>query len=540
MRSKDRTNAKLWGALGIIGLIALSYVGVGASWAQEKPQYGGTLTFAVAEEPPSYDPHKESTFAVIHPTRPLYNLLLNFDPDQYPKVVGELAESWMISKDNKTYTFKIHRGVKFHDGSPLTARDIKASYDKIIFPPPGVVSARKAFYAVVDKVEALDDFTVVFNLHRPAASFLASLASPWNYIYRADILAKDPRWYEKNILGSGPFTFVEHVAGSHLVGKRNEDYFVKGRPYLDRYRAVFIRDTGTRVGAVRSGRVDAEFRYLGPSQRDDVVRALGDKIRVQEISATGCGLIIFNTERKPFDDPRVRRALSLALDRWEGAKHLAKISNMKEVGGLLRPGSEYSMSESELSQVAGYWKDMEASRREARRLLREAKVPEGFSFELKNRPPQKDFETRALFAIDQWRYIGINVKQKLQDLGAHVKDMRSGNFDLIVNAISDYMDEPDLQFIGFISADKSPFNFGRYTDRVLDDLYVRQSKAMDFAERKALCHQFEKRVLDEMTWTLPLPWNHRIVLHSARLKGWKALSSHFLNQDLANVWLTKE
>ena len=142
-------------------------------------------------------------------------------------------------------------------------------------------------------------------------------------------------------------------------------------------------------------------------------------------------LIFFNVEKKPFDDPRVRRALNLAIDRWEGAKQLAKISNMKEVGGLLRPGSEYSMSEAELSQVAGYWKDIEASRREARRLLREAKVPEGFSFELKNRPPPKDYETRAIFLIDQWRQIGLNVRQKLQDLGIHVNDLRSRNFEVL-------------------------------------------------------------------------------------------------------------
>lgn len=540
MKSKDRMKVKPWTALGAIALLAFFYAGVEDSWAQEKPQYGGTLTFAVAEEPPSYDPHKETTFAVIHPTRPLYNLLLNFDPYQYPKVVGELAESWTISKDHKVYTFKILRGVKFHDGSPLTARDIKATYEKIVFPPPGVLSVRKAFYGVVEKVEAPDDYTVVFRLNRPSASFLASLASPWNYIYRADILAKDIRWYEKNILGSGPFKFVEHVAGSHFVAKRNEDYFVKGRPYLDGYRVVFIRETGARIAALRSSRVDAEFRYFGPPQRDDVVRALGDKIRVQEISNTSCGLILFNVDKKPFDDPRVRRALSLAIDRWEGAKQLAKISNMKEVGGLLRPGSEYAMSEAELSRVAGYWKDLEASRREARRLLREAKVPEGFSFELKNRPPPKDYETRAVFLIDQWRQIGLNVRQKLQDLGIHVKDLRSRNFEVAVNAISDYMDEPDLQFSGFISTDKSPFNYGRYTDRVLDDLYLKQSQAMDPEERRKLCHQFEKRVLDEMAWAFTTPWTHRITLHSARLKGWKALSSHFLNQDLANVWLTKD
>jgi peptide/nickel transport system substrate-binding protein len=454
--------------------------------------------------------------------------------------VGELAESWTHSQDSKTYTFKIRRGVKFHDGSLLTAKDVKASYDKIIFPPPDIISTRKAFYSYVEKVDAPDDTTVIFRLKRPAASFLASLASPWNYIYKAEILAKDMRWYEKNILGSGPFKFVEQVAGSHWVGKRNEDYFVRGRPYLDGYRAVFIKDTGARVAAVRSGRVMGEFRYFGPYHRDDVVKAVGDKIRVQEISITTAGIVVFNTEKKPFDDPRVRRALSLALDRWDGAKQLYKISNMKEVGGLLRPGSEFSMNEAELVELAGYSKDIEASRREARRLLREAGVPDGFSFELSNRPPPKDYETRAIWIIDQWRKIGLNVKQKLQELGAHFKDMRAGNFDVIITAVSDYMDEPDLQFMHFLSSDKSPSNYGRYQDRVLDDLYQKQSQTMDAAERRKICLQFEKRVLDEKAYVLVFPWTHRIILHSSKMKGWKILPSHFLNMDLAGVWLNKD
>ena len=130
---------------------------MGFSWAAEQPQYGGILTFAVGSDPPSYDPHRESTFAVIHPTAPHYSLLLKFDPENYPKIIGDLAESWTISGDQKTYTFKIHRGVRFHDGSILTAKDIKASYDKIIFPPPQVVSLRKLLYSAVEKVEVADD-----------------------------------------------------------------------------------------------------------------------------------------------------------------------------------------------------------------------------------------------------------------------------------------------------------------------------------------------------------------------------------------------
>jgi peptide/nickel transport system substrate-binding protein len=529
----------LW-VIGVMTTLMFFSSGAGTSSAQEKPQYGGTLIFAVGEEPPSYDAHRETSFTVLHPARPHYSLLLNFDPENYPKVAGELAESWTISKDDKTYTFKIRKGVRFHDGSTLTAKDIKASYDKIIFPPAGIMSIRKAFYSAVEKVDTPDDYTVVFRLKHPSASFLTALASPFNFIYKADILAKDMRWYEKNIMGSGPFKFVEYVAGSHWAGKRNEDYFMKGRPYLDGYRAVYIKDTGARVAAVRSGRVMAEFRFFGPNQRDDVVQAMGDKIRVQEISNTFVMAIFINCEKKPFDDPRVRRALTLALDRWEGSRQLRKISNMKEVGGILRPGSEYAISEAGLVQLAGYSKDIEASRKEARRLLKEAGIPEGFSFELKNRPPAKDYETAGVWMIDQWRKIGLNVRQKTQELGKAYKDLQSGDYEVGMFGFSDYVDDPDLQLIRYVSDEKGSANYGHYNDPVLDDLYSKQSKAMNPVEREKLIRQFEKRVLDEKAYVALVPWMHRIVLHSPRVKGWRVLSSHFLNQDLTNVWLDKE
>src|SRR5256712_413818 len=114
----------------------------------QQPRTGGTLTFIVSAEPPSFDAHREVTFALIHPARPHYNLLVKFDPLNYPKVVPDLAESWTISPDGTTYTFKIRRGVRFHDGSVLTSRDIKASYDKIIFPNRDVISVRQAAYTM--------------------------------------------------------------------------------------------------------------------------------------------------------------------------------------------------------------------------------------------------------------------------------------------------------------------------------------------------------------------------------------------------------
>src|SRR5262245_59659782 len=237
--------------------------------AQDQPRPGGELVFVVAAEPPSFDGHREETFAMLHPIAPHYNTLLRTHPADRTgtKFVGDLAESWTISPDKRTYTFKLRRGVKFHDGSLLSAADVKASYDHIVFPPPGVASSRQAQYKVVEAVEAPAADTVVFRLKWPEASFLASVASPWNWIYRAEILAKDPRWYEKNVNGTGPFKFVEYARGSHWAGKKHPDYWDKGKPYLDGYRALFIKDSAAQVAAIRGERAMIQFRGFTPSDR---------------------------------------------------------------------------------------------------------------------------------------------------------------------------------------------------------------------------------------------------------------------------------
>src|SRR5206468_10959643 len=153
--------------LTALALVALAFASPAS--AQVKPRYGGELIFLVPSEPPSYDGHKEGTFGVVHPLAPHYNTLLRIDPSDRTgtRPVPDLAESWTVSPDAMTYTFKLRQGVRFHDGSPMTSRDVKASYDKIIFPPPTVISARKGAYQAVEAVEAPDPQTVRFGLKWP-------------------------------------------------------------------------------------------------------------------------------------------------------------------------------------------------------------------------------------------------------------------------------------------------------------------------------------------------------------------------------------
>ena len=526
--------------LVVIAMITAAPAGPAA--AQEKPRYGGELLFAVPSEPPSYDAHREETFGVMHPMAPHYNTLLRIDPldKTGTKPVGDLAESWSMAKDGRTYTFKLRRGVKFHDGSEMTSKDVKASYDKIIFPPAGVASDRQGQYLVVEAVQAPDPYTVVFRLKWPSASFLASVASPWNWIYKADLLAKDMRWYETNVMGTGPFLFVEHQKGSHWVGKKNPSYWDKGKPYLDSYRAIFIKDSAAQVAAVRAERAHIQFRGFSPAERDSLVAALGPKITVQE-SPWDCALLVaINHEKKPFDDKRVRRALTLALDRYQGSQALSRIAIVKEVAGVQVPGTPYATPPAELEKLAGYGRDIGKSRAEAKRLFKEAGVPDGFAFTFKNRGIPMPYEPVGVWLIDQWRQVGLNVKQEVIEAAAYYGQvLRPGNFEVAMDFQCGYIVEPDLDLYKFQSKEVSPANYSRYTDKTLDELFVKQGRAGDLEERKRYIREFEKRLVDdEAHYLYTLQWN-RIIPHNAKVRGWTITPSHYLNDQLDAVWLAE-
>ena len=509
--------------------------------APGQPSAGGEVKFVVPSEPPSYDAHREETFALIHPAAPHYNTLLRIDPldPTGTRVVADLATSWTVSSDKRTYVLKLREGVKFHDGSEMTSRDVRATYQKIISPPPGITSVRRGEYLQIETVQAPEPYVVAFKLKWPSPSFIHSLASPWNWIYKADILERDVHWYEKNVMGTGPFVFVEHVKGTRWIGRRNPNYWDRGKPYLDGYQALFIADDAAQVSAIRSGQAHIQFRGFSPAQRDDLVRALPDKITVQE-SPWNCGLVVaINHDKEPFNDASVRRALSLALDRYRAASALSQTAIVREVAGVQVPGSLFATPPAELVKLAGYSRDIRESRSEARRLLAKAGVPDGFAFVLKNRDVPMPYAYIGRWLADEWRQIGLNVRHEIQSSGQYFKDLRTGNFELSTDFQCGYVVDPDLDLYKFQSRGRSDANYGGYTDPVLDDLYVRQSRTVDPAQRRRYIRAFERRLLDEQAhYISTLQW-HRIVPHRSSVRGWTITPSHYLNNQLDTVWLAE-
>ena len=514
---------------------------VTTAYADEAPKRGGTLTYMIAADaPPSFDGHREQTFAMIHPVAPFYSLLVRVNPENPASndfVCDLCTEMPKPTDDSKTYTFTIRDGVKFHDGSPLTAADVAASWNRIIFPPEGVTSARSANYkALVDKVESPDPKTVVFRLKLATTAFIPAIADSFNFIYKKEILDKDQHWFEKNIMGSGPFKFVSYEAGQSIKGERFADYYHKGLPYLDGIEGVFAPKQATRIDAMRADRGAIDFRGLPPSAADELKQALGDKIAVQE-SDWNCGSdLFFNHKKKPFDDVRVRRALTLAIDRWGGAGALSKIAIVKTVGGIVFPGSPLAAKKDELQQIAGFWPDIEKSRVEAKRLLKEAGA-ENLSFELLNRDVDQPYKYVGIWLVDQWSKIGVKVTQKVVPTGPWFQAMRSGQYDVVHYPICRSTVNPLLDVGAYLPS--SDENYGYYDDPKETELHEKLLHESDPQKQHALMLDFEKLVMDTEAHATKVIWWNRIVPYRSYVKGWKISPSHFVNQDLATIWLDK-
>jgi peptide/nickel transport system substrate-binding protein len=509
----------------------------------EEPKKGGVLNFVVGSQIPSFDGHVESTFGMIHPIRPFYSLLIRVNPDnpQSPTdFVCDVCEGDVPEgEDGGTkYTFKIRDDIKFHDGTPLTAHDVVATYEKIIFPPEGVASARKAFFRMVESVEATDDYTVVFKLKFPSGAFMPAVAAPYNFIYsKKDLEEHGYTWHKDNINGTGAFEFVEHQPGSFVEGKRYEDYHHEGKPYLDGFKAIAAPKMAVRLQAIRGDRAAIEFRGFPPKARDDLVNALGDKITVQE-SDWNCVLLFTpNQEREPFDDARVRRALTLAVDRWGGSEYLSNIAIVKTVGGVVFPNHPLAANEEELTQIAGYGKDIEANREKARELLKEA-GQEDLSFTLNNRGVDQPYKVVGTWLIDQWKQIGLEVDQEVNPSPVFYDVLRSKKtFDVSIDFNCQSVVNPIADVSKFLGSAGN--NYGNYEDPELEAMYDKLLKSPDQEEQRKLMREYETRALSEQAHMGITLWWYKINPHRSYVKGWKIAPSHYLNQHLDQVWLDK-
>jgi peptide/nickel transport system substrate-binding protein len=299
-----------------------------------------------------------------------------------------------------------------------------------------------------------------------------------------------------------------------------------------------IKDLSARAKSVRSGRTDVEFRGLPPAEVEAIQKQLGDQVVVRYPKALIHWGVAFNVDHKPFDDTRVRQALSLAVDRYEMAKVLGPLTGLETVGGLMHPNSPWTLSPEELQSLPGFGKNHEANLKEAKRLLTEAGYPNGFHTVLLNRAVKLPYIDFGVYLISAWKKIGVEAEHQLEESATWYKSRRTRDFAVMVDPYGNSgSGDPEQMLIKFITDGSS--NYGRFSDPQVDALFEQQKVTLDMPKRIKLVKELQKVVMQKVWW-MPALWWTRIEVRSASIQNYEPLHSHWMNRRLEDVWLAKE
>src|SRR4030088_3323670 len=338
----------------------------------EKP--GGILRIPFVTSPASMSIHEESTIAALGPMMGVFNNLVMFDQhvpqNSLSAIVPDLAESWTYNEDGKSLTFKLRQGVKWHDGKPFTAKDVKCTWelsagttaDKLR------VNPRKSWYRNLEAVSIDNDYQVTFNLTRPQPSFIALLASGWSPIYPCHVPARDMRLKP---IGTGPFKFVEFKPNESIKVTKNTEYWKKGHPYLDGIEYTFIANPSTAILAFASGNFDRFAQGILSLPLMKELKSHSPEAGCEVVSWNIPPQMLVNRDKPPFDNPDLRRAMALTLDRQAFIDILTE--GQGDIGGVLQPppAGLWGMPPDMLQSLPGYDPDGQKNRPAARQSMQQ-------------------------------------------------------------------------------------------------------------------------------------------------------------------------
>jgi peptide/nickel transport system substrate-binding protein len=502
---------------------------------------GGTLRYAILSAPAHFDVHQSGTVANMASQGPMYDNLIRRDPRDGQTIIPDLAERWEIAPDGKTYTFFLRRGVKFHDGADFTAEDVHATYARIIWPPKGVSIPRTPLFAAVSEIRIIDPHTIAFHLSepRPTNFMLGAFASGWNIIVRKKTLEENDYNLRKieNFPGTGPFRHVRRLDKEVWVMEKNPNYWNKGLPYLDRLEIYHIPPWTPDVGAaLLGGKVDYA-RTIDPVAFEKVKGVPG--LSRAQFYQSVIHAIWVNNNKKPFNDPRVRRAMHLALDRY-ALVDVVRETTPTHVGGFVYPFSEFAAPAEEQAKRLGYQRDASKAIQEARRLLAEAgyaKGLKGVDFMVRELAHHKLWST----AIQAMLKETLNIESNLRTVQTSVwfDEAQAGNYDLTISAIVSTLLDPSDYFHSWYAKD-GPQNYSRWSNDTFEEVLRQIDRELDYSKRKALIRQAED-IMEQDPPVLPVAYETMNDAWYNYVKGMNP-ASFFGIYDVVrwdNVWLDK-
>ena len=498
----------------LLVLIALAFAPtVRPSAAGPQPgKPGGVLNIMQREDlATGFSIHETATIATIWPAQPCFSNLVIFDPmqpiERAETVVGELAERRSWQDGYRNLVFFLRKDVRWHDGRPFTSQDVKFTFDMVREAPDAQaklrLNPRKDWYAQVEAIEAPDAHTVVFRLKRPQPSLLLMLASGQSPVYPAHV---PPVEHRARCVGTGPFKFKEWRRGEFIEYARNPDYFVKGRPYLDGLKYFVIAERGTRNAALQAGRLDVSFPGETTKGIADQLRAAAPQLVITEVGTLTSPNLLVNATRPPFSDVRVRRAVSLAMDRRAFVHAFAQAGAVVGAAMAPPPYGVWGLRDRDLSTLPGYGKPAE-DKAKARKLLAEA----GFT---PANPLRLEITTRAIaiyldfssFVVSELKQAGIETTLKQVDTVQWYTATTRKEYQMGANVSGFGLDDPDAILYENYGCTSLRNYTGYCSERVMS-LMDQQSQELDLKKRAALVGQIQKILEDEaarptMGWRL--------------------------------------
>ena len=524
------------------GVSALAVAALPATTLAQTPKSGGTLRVSNGGDPPDFDIHQSATYLTQFVGAPCYSTLLRIDPQDPNKLLPDLAEKYDISPDGKTVTFHLRSGVTFHNGMPMTAEDVAFSLDRIRKPPAGIVSPRKGLLGNVAGVSAQGPNTVIVTLTQPQLDFPFLVSNPYNVIMPkkvAEPLDAKGDGMKRQMVGTGPFRLTRAVDGQIYEMERFDKYFGRAA-YLDKLQFFPIRGEIERGAALQGKRIDAGFFFPNESVLT-TLRQAPDITALRRPTPTFINLIP-NLKMKPFDDIRVREAISLAIDRDAFIKTVGPLAGaFFHSKGLMPPDSPYSLSNDEIKQFGGFdtlpglGGNVAANRQKALALLEQAGVPKGFKIAMLARGDVPAFRDSSINLAAQLKTIGLDATVDVRDAGTFYTLENGGEFQLVAHSVALSGSLPD-QILGEGYTSYGGRNYGGWKDDAIDNLFRAQSREADPEKRKELIRQFQMTFL-KTYYQINLAWVGYGAAHSKAMKGWIALPDLYANMQMDNVWL---
>jgi peptide/nickel transport system substrate-binding protein len=527
---------------GVQGLaaIVLSVLAVASpAFAQKQ---GGILRMYHRDSPASASIHEEATYSTNVPFMPVFNNLVIYKQDvaqnSMNSIVPDLAESWAWSADQKTLTFKLRQGVKWHDGKPFTSADVKCTFDMLMGKSPQKFrkNPRKSWYDQVVDVTTNGDFEASFNLKRPQPALLALLASGYTPIYPCHVSPAEMRVHP---IGTGPFKFVEFKANESIKLTRNPDYWKKGLPHLDGIEFTIIPNRSTAILAFVAGKFDMTFpTEVSIPLLKDVQSQDPKAVCVVEPDNVSTNIIV-NSTAPPFDNLDIRRAMALAIDRKAFIKIL--FEGQADIGGTMLPAPAglWSMPKDMLETIPGYGPDVEANRAEARKLMEKAGYGPNKHLQVKvstrNIPVYRD---PAVILIDQLKSIYIDADLDVVETANWFSKVARKDYALGLNLTGNAVDDPDQSFYENYSC-HSERNYTNYCNPAIEKLFDQESQETDFDKRKKLVWEIDKKLQDDVA--RPIIYHGRTgTCWQPYVKGVTVMvNSSYNGYRYEDVWLDK-